>query len=123
MRIRLNLPNIYESLARSKAMNPKDEFYLEAVNQMRAGEEWRDERRISVPFQDINRLDLGKIILPTPFSEASGEFERRGKVYTGKIDLVFPPSYYTDNGKEYETARIKIQKELRENFQGDWIQM
>ena len=123
MRIRLDLPNIYENLARPRTIDPKDEFYLEAVKQMREGEEWRDERRISVPAEDISIVNLGIIILPTPFSEASGHFERRGKRYIGRINLAFPPEYYTNTQRENEIVRVKIQEGLGKNFQGDWMQM
>ena len=120
MRIRLDLPKIYEKLGTQK-LEPEKEFYLEAVKQMRAGETWKSEERPSSPVEDMGEVNLETIFLPTPFLRADGKFERRAKIYTAQVSLLIPE--YISRSEESTEIIRKVHLGLTEAFEPNWMQM
>ncbi len=122
MKVRLDLPHIYECLEEPGTVSPQNQFYLEAIEQIKAGEEWKDKKEIPVSPKEIARtIHLGKAILPTPFESVDGHFKRDEGAYAGKVRISIP-TYNVDPVKTNETLEI-VYTGLRDFFGNDWVQM
>lgn len=115
MEIEINYKTIYGRLNQQPESSPHDQFFIEAVKQMREGEQWKNERL----KENINLIKLTKVFpwtntpLPQPLINTDGYFERLGELYSGSVTLI-----YKSDLIEKITSKLseKMQKQLSSNW-------
>jgi hypothetical protein len=121
MRIRLDIPKIYERLAEPEEVDAEKVFLAKAMAEMQEAYAWKDAKEEAKPRADKRMIHLGKALLPSPFSDVYGSFYRRNGLFEAQI--TFTLGNYYENVSLSKEAIVETHRMLQESFQDSWISM
>jgi len=102
-----------------QSYSPRDQFFLEAVRQMKSGEEWKGEEAKSVAKSQVQGSET---VLPRPFINARPYFSRVGDFYSVLIRIE-REGRATGYRETSDKSNVVIDKEKMKEFLGDgWEQ-